>query len=77
MTVLGPICGDCPHREDGVIWIPFTGSGSNRVLLVGDSGWQNEASTIREVNGNRVGTPFSGPSGYFIERQLRRIGAKR
>lgn len=77
MTVEGPICDTCTHREDGQIHIPFSGAGTNKVMLIGDSGWLNEASTTRVINGHTCGSPFSGPSGYFINRQLRRIGANR
>ncbi|MGH9968949.1 MAG: uracil-DNA glycosylase family protein, partial [Pyrinomonadaceae bacterium] len=73
----GPLCGGCPLEPRGTIFIPFDGLGLNRVMLVGDSGWEWEARNVRSSNGKPVGTPFSGPSGWFIDRNLKRIGATR
>lgn len=77
MSVQGPLCGGCPLEHKGEIFIPFTGLGTNRVMLVLDSGWKWEAQNVRIVNAQRVGTPLSGPSGWFVERNLGRIGAAR
>lgn len=77
MTVNGPLCGGCPLEQRGTVFIPFVGSGWNKVMLYGDSGWMQEAKALREQGGQQVGTPFSGPSGYFVERNLKRIGTNR
>lgn len=73
MLVRGPHCGGCPFEHTGTIFIPSDGTGSNGILLVGDSGWTYEASTLRQIDGLDVGTPFSGPSGWFIDRNLKRL----
>ena len=76
MKVLGSLCGGCPLEDRGEIFIPHRGMGSNRVLFVGDSGGQHEAATKRWMGGKQVGTPVSGPTGWWMERNLKRIGAK-
>lgn len=45
-------------------------------MFVGDSGWQFEANTKRWQNGQQVGTPVSGPTGWWMERNLKRIGSQ-
>jgi uracil-DNA glycosylase family 4 len=75
--VNGPLCAGCAFEPIGTIFIPFDGAGTNHVLLLGDSAWQHEAAAKRSWNGQQVGTPFAGPSGWFIEKNLKRIGAKR
>lgn len=78
MTVLGSRCGGCPFESSGEIFIPPDGSGFNGVLLLGDSGWLYEAKTRRfTFTEGEVGTPFSGPSGWWLGRQLERMGVSR
>jgi len=70
MSVCGPHCSGCPWESKGTIFIPSDGSGLNKVLILGDSGWHYEALTTRpsgSLPDSLVGTPFSGPSGWFIE----------
>lgn len=67
MSVCGPKCSGCAFEHTGTIFIPHDGTGSNGVLLVGDSGWTWEAATHRGLGGSEVGTPFSGPSGWFMD----------
>ena len=74
--VCGPLCGGCSLEDRGTIWIPFRGTGSNRVMFVGDSGWIQEANTRRWMDGKQVGTPVSGPTGWWMERNLKRIGSQ-
>lgn len=64
----GPCCSGCDHRFTGVRFIPPDGLGTNHVMLLGDSGWLAEAE---------AGKPFQGASGYYIDRQLRRLGLLR
>jgi uracil-DNA glycosylase family 4 len=64
----GPLCNGCPNQQHGVRFISFDGLGTNKVLLLGDAGTDYDV---------RLGRPLQGPSGYFIERQLKRIGAER
>ena len=73
MPVTGPHCNGCAFEQCGTIHIPERGTGENGVLIVGDSGWLNEASNTRELRGQVVGTPFSGASGWWMQRNLRRI----
>lgn len=77
MPVCGPLCSGCSLEDKGTIWIPFDGIGSNKVMLVLDSGWEHEARNIRTMNGKQCGTPLSGPSGHFVGRNLKRLGATR
>jgi len=78
MTVCGRYCSGCPWESKGTIFIPEDGIGTNGVMLVGDSGWNWEASTTRLLSGypevmeRIVGTPFSGPSGWWIDKNLAR-----
>jgi uracil-DNA glycosylase family 4 len=73
--VCGPLCAGCVLEDRGSIFIPWRGNGNNRVMFVGDSGWHHEANTKRWVNGQQVGTPVSGPTGWWLERNLKRIGS--
>lgn len=73
MAVCGQFCEGCTFEHSGVIHIPEKGTGRNGVLIVGDSGWLNEAAATREIDGKLVGTPFSGPSGWFMDRNMNRI----
>lgn len=83
----GPTCSGCSlEHTPGSVFIPQDGTGSNRVLIVGDSGWDYEARTKREGVAycgdhfhilDNVGTPFSGPSGWWMQRQFDRIGVRR
>lgn len=75
MSVNGPACKGCAFFDQGTIFIPERGLDTYGVLIVGDSGWINEAATTRDhLKYGRVGTPFSGPSGWFMERNLQRVG---
>lgn len=71
--VNGPQCSGCPFEDRGEIFIPPDGAGDNGVMLVGDSGWVSEAAALRTIDGLTVGTPFSGPSGAYIERALKLV----
>ncbi len=75
--VNGPYCKGCPWEDRGTIFIPPDGTGANRVMLLGDSGWVDESRTLRKLNGESVGTPFSGAAGNFIMRNLQRMGLSR
>jgi len=77
MTVQGSLCRGCALEEKGEIFIPADGLGTNRVLLIGDAGTHYDSKNIRTSNNQRVGTPFSGPDGWFVERNIKRIGANR
>jgi uracil-DNA glycosylase family 4 len=77
VTVQGSLCKGCALEERGEIFIPADGLGTNKVLLVGDSGDAYGAKALRQIGGRGVGTPYVGPSGWFIDRNLKRIGAGR
>jgi len=44
------------------------GTGSNGILIVGDSPWREEVA---------VGKPFAGAAGAYLDRTLRRLGCER
>jgi uracil-DNA glycosylase family 4 len=77
MPVQGSLCRGCALEEKGEIFIPADGLGTSKVLLVGDAGDIYGSKATRACNGSRVGTPLVGPSGWFIERNLKRIGSQR
>src|ERR1700684_209975 len=77
MTVQGSLCRGCALEEKGEIFIPADGLGTNKVLLVGDAGDAYGSKAFRQIGGRGVGTPNVGPSGWFIDRNLKRIGAGR
>ena len=77
MTVQGSLCRGCALEEKGEIFIPADGLGTNKVLLVGDAGDVYGAKNVRRSGTGNNGTPLSGPSGWFIDRNLKRIGATR
>lgn len=68
--VEGPHCNGCPNQAAGVRLIPPDGKGYSGVMLVGDSGWVDEA---------REGRPFAGAAGNFLDKHIfRRLdGMKR
>lgn len=61
-------CSLCPLYGDGLGFVPASGSGTNRVLLVGEAADENE---------EREGRPFIGPAGWYLDRLLRRAGLDR
>jgi uracil-DNA glycosylase family 4 len=63
-----PVCEGCPQRCQGQRLIETDGTGINGILMVGESGWVDEA---------KVGKPFVGAAGNFLNRLLRRIGLDR
>ena len=77
MTVQGSLCRGCALEEKGEIFIPADGLGTNKVLLVGDAGDVYGAKNVRRSGSGNIGTPLSGPSGWFVDRNLKRIGATR
>ncbi|KKL83268.1 hypothetical protein LCGC14_1976450, partial [marine sediment metagenome] len=71
LTVIQPdgkYCGNCIQQPVGRRFVPADGSGSNKVLLLGDSPWTNEIAS---------GKPFAGAAGYTLDRLLRRAGYER
>ena len=71
LTVIQPdskYCGNCIQQPIGRRFIPADGSGSNKVLLLGDSPWTNEIAS---------GKNFAGAAGYTLDRLLRRAGYDR
>lgn len=83
MPVCGPLCKGCPLEPESDFFIPHSGSGSNGVLILGDSGgfWDTLASAERfpdplHYPTKKIGTPFSGPSRWFIEENLSYLGVK-
>ena len=79
MSVHGPNCARCSFEHTGTIFIPPDGSGLNGVLILGDSGWEYEARALRgyDVGVGSVGTPFAGPSGWWMDRQFKRLNVSR
>ncbi|KKM23988.1 hypothetical protein LCGC14_1609670 [marine sediment metagenome] len=51
----GKYCGNCVQQPVGRRFVPADGSGSNKVLLLGDSPWTNEIAS---------GKNFAGAAGY-------------
>lgn len=66
--VEGPFCDGCSYQPTGVRRVNPDGSGSNGVMLVGDSPW------IEEVG---VGKPFVGASGRYLDGILSKRGLDR
>ena len=67
--VNGPKCSGCPNEMFGVKFIPPDGKGFQRIMVVGDSGWVDEA---------RLGKPFMGAAGSFLDKHIfRRLGVNR
>jgi uracil-DNA glycosylase family 4 len=52
----------------GERFIPADGLGTNGIMLIGDSPWKDEV---------RIGKPFAGAAGSFLNRTLRRLGTER
>ena len=68
MSVNGPYCHDCPHRDLGVRFIEPDGSGTSGLLIIGDSPWIDEI---------RLGRNFSGAAGGMLDRQLQLVNIQR
>lgn len=68
MNVGGPHCAGCPQDPKGVRLVGTDGTGSNGILIVGDSPWRDEVAAIR---------PFAGAAGAYLDRILRRLGCER
>lgn len=66
--VQGPHCGGCPNQTRGERLIPPQGTGSSGIMVVGDSGWYEEAA---------AGYPFAGASGSLLDKVLRKVGIER
>ena len=68
MTVTGKYCEGCPQQEVGEKRLLPDGKGSSGVLIVGDSPWKDEI---------RLGKPFAGAAGSYLDRLIRMIGRAR
>ena len=61
-------CKGCPLEYRGEGWVPPTGTGTNGVLIVGEAPGEQEA---------RLGVPWVGAAGHFLDKTLRQAGAER
>lgn len=63
-------CLGCPLQplNGGAGWVGASGSGSNGILLVGEAAGADE---------ERVGRPFVGAAGFYLDRLLKRAGLDR
>lgn len=68
MPPSGPYCSGCVNLPYGQVYVPPDGTGSSGILAVGDSPWTSEIA---------AGRPFWGASGFFLDRQLTRLGISR
>lgn len=68
MPVTGPHCDGCPQQEVGEKRLLPDGKGTSGILIVGDSPWKDEV---------RLGRPFAGAAGSYLDRLIRMIGRKR
>lgn len=67
-TPEGPFCDRCAYQSTGVRRVLPDGSGSNGVMLVGDSPFTEEVA---------AGRPFVGPSGKWLDTILSKRGLVR
>lgn len=66
--VNGPHCDGCPQQEVGEKRLLPDGKGSSGILVVGDSPWKDEI---------RLGRPFAGAAGSYLDRLIRMAGRSR
>lgn len=66
--VEGIHCDGCAYQATGVRRVAASGTGTNGVLIVGDSPWVDEVA---------IGKPFAGASGRFLESILTKRGLAR
>lgn len=64
-----PDCGICKLCNNGCLSpkMPVDGNGEKKILLVGEVGGAHE---------DKSGKPFVGPSGWYLEKVLRKIGVE-
>lgn len=66
--VEGPHCEGCPQQAWGEKRLLPDGKGSSGILIVGDSPWKDEI---------RLGKPFAGAAGSYLDRLIRMVGRER
>ena len=68
LKVLGEECAGCVQEYIGERFVPADGLGTNKVLLLGDSPWKEEAAQ---------GRPFVGASGRTLDKAFRALRTDR
>src|SRR5690606_40806212 len=63
-----PSCSGCPLEKLGSGFTLPSGSGASKLLVVGEAPGAEEA---------RLGVPFVGAAGFFLDRLLKRAGINR
>ncbi len=61
-------CTSCPRWKERLLPVPGEGPTNSKIIIIGESPGKEE---------NKIGTPFLGPSGQFLDQLLERANLKR